>query len=73
MKKKPKHGTKTGSKPSLKEKTEKDQDDLVHSQQEEPPAEGEDIDDITHRSHKPRPGNINTSDLEDPDDLVHRS
>ena len=73
MKRQLKHSKKTNSKAPLKGKTEKDADDLVHSQQEEPPAAGEDLDDITHRSYKPRPGNIKTNDMEDPDDLVHRS
>ena len=73
MKKQVKHGKKKDSKPPVKGKTEKDPDDLVHSQKEEPPAEGEDLDDITHRSYKPQPGNIKTNDMEDPDDLVHRS
>lgn len=64
----------TGSKPLPGERTEKDADDLVHSQQEEPPTEAgeEDLDDLAHRPHKPRPDNLNESKLEDPDDLVHR-
>jgi hypothetical protein len=64
----------TGSKPLPGGRTEKDADDLVHSQQEElPTAAGEeDLDDLAHRPHKPRPDSLNESKLEDLDDLVHR-
>jgi hypothetical protein len=63
-----------GSKPLPKERTEKDPDDLVHSQPEELPlnAGEEDPDDLVHRPSKPRPGNKNESGMEDLDDLAHR-
>ena len=58
-----------------RQRTEKDADDLVHSQEPEkiPEAETgeEDLDDIVHRP-KPRAGAVNTEEgLGDPDDLVH--
>ncbi len=58
-----------------KQRTEKDADEMMHSQEPEtlPEAETgeEDLDDIVHRP-KPRAGTIDTEDsLQDPDDLVH--
>ncbi len=58
-----------------KQRTEKDADELMHSQEPEklPEAETgeEDLDDIVHRP-KPRAGTIDTEEsLQDPDDLVH--
>lgn len=67
---------KSSPKPTPKQRTEKDADDLVHSQEPEsvPEAETseEDLDDMVHRP-KPRAGGlIDTEDsLEDPDDLIH--
>lgn len=54
--------------------TEKDADDLVHSQEQEPPLHinEEDPDDIIHRSYQQQSDSINNNDLEDPDDRVHR-
>jgi hypothetical protein len=62
------------SNPLPGERIEKDADDLLHSQQEEPPSETteEDLDDLVHRPYKPRPESINESKQEDLDDLVHR-
>jgi hypothetical protein len=62
-------------KPSPASRTEKDADDLAHSQQEELPKEAgqeEDLDDLVHRPPKPQPGSLNESKMEDPDDLIHR-
>jgi hypothetical protein len=61
------------SNPLPKARTEKDPDDLVHSQPEELPlnAGEEDPDDLVHRPSKSRPGNKNESGMEDPDDLAH--
>jgi hypothetical protein len=61
----------TGSVPRVR--TEKDPDDLIHSQeQEERSTIGEeDPDDIVHRQYKPKPDKIKEERLEDPDDLVH--
>ena len=66
---------KSSPKPTPKQRTEKDADDLVHSQEPEtvPEAETseEDFDDMVHRP-KPRAGSIDTEDnLKDPDDLIH--
>jgi hypothetical protein len=65
---------KSSPKPTPKQRTEKDADDLVHSQE---PGTGaaetseEDLDDMVHRP-KPHAGIIDTEDsLEDPDDLIH--
>ncbi len=57
-----------------KGRTEKDADDLVHSQQQEETTEiGEDDpDDIVHRPYQPRRSNEKQDGLEDPDDLAHR-
>jgi hypothetical protein len=65
----------TGQKPLPGARTEKDADDLVHSQQEELPKEAgeEDLDELVHRPHKQQPDSLNKSKLEDPDDLVHNS
>ena len=70
----PKKNKGTGQKPLPKARTEKDADDLVHSQQEELPKEAgeEDLDELVHRPQKPKPGSLNESKLEDPDDLAHR-
>ena len=56
-----------------KGETEKDADDLVHSQQQEEPTEigDDDPDDIVHRP-QPRHGSEKRDGLEDPDDLAHR-
>lgn len=61
------------ARPAPGERTEKDADDLVHSQaQEEPLAIGEDDpDDKVHRPYTRRPGDRKEDSLEDPDDLVH--
>jgi hypothetical protein len=64
-----------GQKPLPDAKTEKDADDLIHSQQNELPKEAageEDLDDLVHRPQKPKPGSLNESEQEDPDDLAHR-
>lgn len=75
--KKPLHNKKNkpaGQKPLPGARTEKDADDLIHSQQEELPKEAgeEDLDDLVHRPRKPQSDSLNESKLEDPDDLAHR-
>lgn len=62
-------------KPLPEARTEKDADELAHSQQEELPREAgeEDLDDLVHRPRKLRPDSLNESKMEDPDDLAHRS
>jgi hypothetical protein len=70
-----KKNKRTGQKPLPPERTEKDADDLAHSQQEELPKEAgeEDLDDLVHEHHKPKPDSLNESKPEeDPDDLAHR-
>ena len=69
-----KKNKRTGQKPLPGARTEKDADDLIHSQQEELPKEAgeEDLDDLVHQPHKPKPDSLNESKLEDPDDLAHR-
>jgi len=64
----------TAKNPLPKAKTEKDADDLAHSQLEELPKEAgeEDLDELVHRPQKPKPGSLNESKEEDPDDLSHR-
>lgn len=61
-----------GPKLPVKERVEKDADDLAHEREEDEPREigEEDPDDIVHRSYKPGTANKKDS-LEDPDDLVH--
>jgi hypothetical protein len=76
--KKPLHKKKTqpqAKKPAAGARTEKDADDLAHSQEEELPTKAgeEDLDDLIHRPHKQQPDSINKSKQEDPDDLTHRS
>ena len=63
------------SEPFPKEKTGKDADDSIHSQQAELPTEAgeEDPDDVVHRPSQPRLDKIDKDNLEDPDDLVHGS
>lgn len=62
-------------KPSSGARTEKDADELVHSQEEKLPTEAgeEDLDDLIHQPHNQQPGSVNKSKQEDPDDLTHRS
>jgi len=64
----------TGQKPLPEARTEKDADDLAHSQPEKLPKEAgeEDLDDLIHRPPKPKPGSLNENQQEDPDDLAHR-
>ena len=64
---------KTANAGKAKGATEKDPDDLVHSQQQEEPTEigDDDPDDVVHRP-QPRHGNEKRDGLEDPDDLAHR-
>jgi hypothetical protein len=63
----------TGQKPLPVIRTEKDADDLVHSQQEELPREAgeKDLDDLIHQPQL-RSDELNENQLEDIDDLVHR-
>ena len=63
----------TEVKPLPRERTEKDADEELHSQQEQLPKEAgnEDLDDLFHRPYKPSPDSINKSKEEDPDDLAH--
>jgi hypothetical protein len=69
-----KKNKRTGQKPLPEARTEKDADDLAHSQLEKLPQEAgeEDLDDLIHRPPKPKPGSLNESKQEDPDDLAHR-
>lgn len=71
MKKKPTNVDRTQGK-IPKARTEKDIDDLVHSQEGEIPKDlGEaDPDDLVHQPSKKIQGNVDES-LADPDDLVH--
>jgi len=70
-----KKNKRTGQKPLPGARTEKDADELAHSQQAEPPKEAgeEDLDDLVHRGHQSQPDSLNESKMEDPDDLAHRS
>jgi hypothetical protein len=60
----------TSAGPARKGEVERDQDDLVHSREEEQPSEigEEDPDDMVHRTYTPT---SNDTKEEDPDDLVH--
>jgi hypothetical protein len=72
MKKNSNHKS-TESSAAPKVRTEKDPDDLIHSQeQEESSITGnEDPDDVVHQHYKPKSDKIKEERLEDPDDLVH--
>lgn len=68
-----KKSTGTSSKPLPGSGTEKDADDLVHSQKEKETTElGEgDPDDMVHRSYRSGTDSTKENNLQDPDDRSH--